>query len=397
MKKVAFLTSGGIAPCLSSSIASLIEHYNKIDNNFHFIGYQHGYYGLLKNSSFKLIFKDKSELQQLKSWGGTIIGNSRVKLSNINDCVNNGYIKKGEDPFKVAAQQLVDDKIDILHTIGGDDTNSTAAELSKYLKINGYKLVVLGLPKTIDNDVYPVSQTLGADTAAEQGAIFFENIVNENTTSRRQLIVHEIMGRNCGWLTAFTAKYYKERLDRKIFFERNGLYKKQWDIHGLYIPEIKVDVERESVRLKKIMDKYDCVNVFLSEGAGVENIVKDIQSRGDEINRDAYGHLRLDEINPGQWYSKKIAEWTGAKKVLVQKSGYFCRSASPNTIDLSLIDKVSQNAVNYAMNSKSGVVGPCDDKNGEITCIEFEKIKGGKPFDWKQEWYQKILKQIGQK
>ena len=54
----------------------------------------------------------------------------------------------------------------------------------------------MGLPKTIDNDVFPITQTLGLWTATEQGAIFFENIVNENTTSDRQLIIHEIMGRN---------------------------------------------------------------------------------------------------------------------------------------------------------------------------------------------------------
>ena len=397
MKKVAFLTSGGIAPCLTSSIATLIEYYQKKADNFKFLGYRHGYYGLLKNSSFELSFNDKNELQELKKWGGTIIGNSRVKLSNISDCVKNGYIKEGENPFQVAAQQLVMDKVDILHTIGGDDTNTTASELSKYLESNGYNLTVVGLPKTIDNDVYPISQTLGADTAAEQGSIFFENIVNENTTSRRQLIIHEVMGRNCGWLTAYTAKYYKDKLSKKTFLESNGLITNKWDIHAIYIPEMEIDIVTESIRLKKIMDRFDCVNIFLSEGAGIENIVKDMEQKGEEVNRDAYGHLRLDELNPGEWYSKRIAEWTSAEKILVQKSGYFSRSAAPNKVDLSLIKKVSKNAVNYALNSSSGVAGPSDELNGEIDCIEFKKIKGGKPFDPKLPWYQKILTEIGQK
>ena len=104
------------------------------------------------------------------------------------------------------------DKVIILHTIGGDDTNTTAADLSRYLKKNNYNLTVVGLPKTIDNDIFPIAQSLGAWTAAEQGAIFFENIVNENTTSERQLIIHEVMGRNCGWLTAATAMQYRKRL-----------------------------------------------------------------------------------------------------------------------------------------------------------------------------------------
>ena len=93
MKKVAFLTSGGIAPCLTSSIASLIEYYKKKADNFKFLGYRHGYYGLLKNSSFKLSVGNNRELLEMKNWGGTIIGNSRVKLSNANDCVKNGYIE----------------------------------------------------------------------------------------------------------------------------------------------------------------------------------------------------------------------------------------------------------------------------------------------------------------
>ena len=81
---------------------------------------------------------------------------------------------------------------------------------------NNYNLTVVGLPKTIDNDIYPIKQTLGGWTAAEQGAIFFENIINENTTSEKQLIIHEIMGRNCGWLTAATALKYRERLSKKV-------------------------------------------------------------------------------------------------------------------------------------------------------------------------------------
>ena len=113
----------------------------------------------------------------------------------INDCVKNGYIKDGDDPLKIVADQLIEDNVTILHIIGGDDTNTSAGDLLKYLKNHNYNLTVVGLPKTVDNDVFPIQQTLGAWTAAEQGAIFFENVSNENTTSSRQLIIHEVMGR----------------------------------------------------------------------------------------------------------------------------------------------------------------------------------------------------------
>ena len=63
-------------------------------------------------------------------------------------------------PLEVAADQLVKDQVDVLHTIGGDDTNTTAAHLAAYLAENDYKLIVVGLPKTIDNDVFPIKQSL---------------------------------------------------------------------------------------------------------------------------------------------------------------------------------------------------------------------------------------------
>ena len=82
------------------------------------------------------------------------------------------------------------------------------------------------------------------------------------------------------------------------------MYQKRWDIHAIYIPEIDIDIESESKRLNHIMDEHDCVNIFLSEGAGIDNIIKDLKSSGKEIKKDAFGHVRLDEINPGQWYAK---------------------------------------------------------------------------------------------
>ena len=92
--KIGFLTSGGMAPCLSSSIASLIEQYEKINTDFEYIGYLNGYYGLLKGKSLKFKFNSNDELNNLKKFGGSVLGNSRVKLTNIEDCIKNNYINK---------------------------------------------------------------------------------------------------------------------------------------------------------------------------------------------------------------------------------------------------------------------------------------------------------------
>tara|TARA_B100001029_G_scaffold179765_1_gene190868 strand:- start:87 stop:1307 length:1221 start_codon:yes stop_codon:yes gene_type:complete len=394
--KIAFLTAGGLAPCLSASIGRLVEQYYAEIPNSIMIGYLNGYKGLLQGQSIEFSSKVKINSQVLYNFGGSPIGNSRVKLTNIDDCLRNGYIQKGELPLKVAAQQLVKDGINILHTIGGDDTNTTAADLANYLEENGYDLTVVGLPKTIDNDVYPLQQTLGAWTAAEQGALFFRNVANENTTSSRNLIIHEIMGRNCGWLTAATALEYRKILDNEIFLPEILIERERWDVDAIYIPEMQLDIASEVERLKYRLDQKDSVNIFLSEGAGLESIIAEIEAQGEVINRDAFGHVRLDEINPGEWFAKQFSKQIGAEKTLIQKSGYFARSSKPCERDLELIIESADYAVKSALKKDNGVIGLDENHENKLRCIEFDRIKGGKPFNPNVEWFQNLLKDIGQ-
>tara|TARA_B100001248_G_scaffold258677_1_gene243328 strand:- start:35269 stop:36459 length:1191 start_codon:yes stop_codon:yes gene_type:complete len=392
--KVAFLTAGGLAPCLSATIARLTKNYFENYNNIQIIGYLYGYKGLLLGKSVSIPKSIIHNIDNTYQFGGSPLGNSRVKLTNIDDCVKKGYIKKGQTPLEVAANQLKKDNIKILHTIGGDDTNSTAADLSFYLKKNNYNLTVVGLPKTIDNDIYPIKQTLGGWTAAEQGAIFFENIINENTTSEKQLIIHEIMGRNCGWLTAATALKYRERLSKKKFVKELGITKEKWDIHAILLPEDKINFQEEIKRLNKIMKKNDCVNIFLSEGAGIDIIIKETEKAGFKINRDAFGHVLLDELNPGVWFAKEFGRKLNANKILIQKSGYFARSAKANQQDLSLIFEMADFAIKSALKGHNGVIGHDEENSNKLSCINFNRIKGGKPFDISSKWYQNMLNEI---
>ena len=394
--KIAFLTAGGIAPCLSSSIGALIHEYNQSAPSAEIVGYLNGYRGLLLGKSIEFPESIRSKYKVLFDFGGSPIGNSRVKLTNIKDCIHRGYVKDGEDPLKIAAEQLKKDSVNILHTIGGDDTNTMAAQLSAYLKNNGYDLTVVGLPKTVDNDVYPISQTLGAWTAAEQGAIFFENIVNENTTSTRQLLIHEVMGRNCGWLTAKTALEYRDRMSKRSFIPELLIDQERWDIDAIYIPEADFNYQTEASRLKEIMDEKDGVNIFMSEGAGLETIVREMKNNGETIPKDAFGHVRLDEINPGQWFAKQFSGALNAEKTLVQKSGYFARSAKPNKRDLELIQSSAGLAAEVALDQKSGVIGIDMDNDNKLGLIDFNRIKGGRPFDYDTEWYKNMLNEIGQ-
>ncbi|MEM7673951.1 MAG: pyrophosphate--fructose-6-phosphate 1-phosphotransferase, partial [Verrucomicrobiota bacterium] len=293
-KKVGILTAGGLAPCLSSAVGGLIERYSEMDPSIEIICYRSGYKGLLLGDFIQVTPEIRERAGILHEFGGSPIGNSRVKLTNVKDCIKRGLVKEGENPQKVAADQLIKDGVEILHTIGGDDTNTAAADLAKFLKENGYDLTVIGLPKTIDNDVFPIKQSLGAWTAAEEGATFFGNVVAEHNANPRMLIIHEVMGRACGWLTAATAAEYRKQLAAKEYVPGIGLSKERLDVHGIFIPEMGFDIEAEAKRLKSVMDTVDNVNIFISEGAGVETIVAEMEAKGEEVPRDAFGHVKLD-------------------------------------------------------------------------------------------------------
>ena len=396
MPKIAFLTAGGLAPCLSSSIGALIEQYANLCPEAELVGYLNGYRGLLLGKSVAFPAGVMQRAPLLHQFGGSVIGNSRVKLTNIADCAERGLVAEGQDPLHVAAEQLTRDEIDILHTIGGDDTNTAAANLAAYLQGNGYDLAVVGLPKTIDNDVFPIAQTLGAWTAAEQGALYYANVANENTTSQRQLLIHEIMGRNSGWLAAATAQAYRQRIAQYDFYPEMLLTRDRWDVDAVWLPEMTLDLDAEVDRLNQRMADHDCVHLFLSEGAGVDAIIKEMESRGQEVPRDAFGHPRINQLNPGQWFAKQLEERLNAGKVLVQKSGYFARSAAPNQRDIDLIRKSSAVAAAAALHGTSGVAGLDEDRGGEMRLIDFPRIRGHKPFDIGHPWFGQLLEAIGQ-
>lgn len=396
VRRVALLTAGGFAPCLSSAVGGLIGRYTEIAPDVEIIAYQHGYWGLLRGEYVTITPEVRENAGVLHDFGGSPIGNSRVKLTNYDDCLRRGLVEEGQDPLEVAAEQLKKDGVDVLHTIGGDDTNTTAADLAGYLHENNYELTVVGLPKTIDNDVVPIKQSLGAWSAAEQASVFAQNVIGEHRSGPRMLIIHEVMGRACGWLTAASALKYRKWLDTREFVPGIGLSRERWEIHGLYVPEMAIDLDAEATRLKGVMDEIGNVNIFLSEGAGVPEIIKEIEDAGGEVERDPFGHVKLDTINPGHWFGKQFAERIGAEKVMVQKSGYFSRSARANAQDLRLIKSMTDYAVECAFRGEAGVIGHDEEDGNRLKAIEFPRIAGHKPFDTETDWFRQTLSDIGQ-
>jgi pyrophosphate--fructose-6-phosphate 1-phosphotransferase len=210
------------------------------------------------------------------------------------------------------------------------------------------------------------------------------------------LIVHEVMGRHCGWLTAATAVSYRSLLDQMQWIPELGVARDNREVHAVYVPELEIDLAAEAKRLGSVMETVGNVNIFLSEGAGVDSIVEEMRSRGEEIPLDPFGHVKIDKINPGAWFADQFAPMIGAEKVLVQKSGYYSRSAPANPKDQELIKACAAVAVQSALNGISGLVGQDEDQGNVIRACEFNRVAGAKPFDTSQSWFNDLLNEIGQ-
>jgi pyrophosphate--fructose-6-phosphate 1-phosphotransferase len=170
----------------------------------------------------------------------------------------------------------------------------------------------------------------------------------------------------------------------------------RWDVHGVYVPERPIDFAAEAARLAPVMDAMGCVNIFVSEGAGAPEIVAEMERSGQEVPRDAFGHVKLDAVNPGAWMAKRLASDLRAEKTLVAKSGYFARSAPANAEDRALIEACVDVAVRAAQEGVAGLVGNDEERGGELRVIEFPRVKGGKPFDAGVAWFADLLAAIGQ-
>ena len=128
----------------------------------------------------------------------------------------------------------------------------------------------------------------------------------------------------------------------------------------------------------------------------MDTILAEMERSGEQVARDPFGHVKIDKINPGAWFGSKFAERLDAHKVLVQKSGYFSRSAAANQRDLELIKSMTDLAVESALRGEPGVIGQDEERGDELRAIEFERIRGGKPFDISAPWFSALLDSIGQ-
>jgi 6-phosphofructokinase 1 len=305
MDRIGILTGGGDCPGLNPVIRSVVR--KGINEGFQMIGIKNGWKGMIEADAVNL---DLQSISGILPKGGTILGTSRT-----NPYKEETLVKKIVDNFK-----LLD--LWALVAIGGEDTLGVAARL-----YNDFQLNIVGIPKTIDNDIAETDFSFGFDTAIN---IAMDCIDRLHTTaeSHHRIMIVETMGRHAGWIAAYAGM-------------AGGA-----DV--ILIPEKPIDIDWVCDILKKRHERGKNFSIIVvAEGAKFKEGTSVIQ----EEKTDAFGHVRLGGI--GHILSGLIEEKTGFE-TRVTVLGHIQRGGSPTAFDRVLGTRYGVKAIELVKEGKFG-------------------------------------------
>jgi ATP-dependent phosphofructokinase / diphosphate-dependent phosphofructokinase len=305
--RIGVLTGGGDCPGLNAVIRAIVRKGAGIHGH-EFVGYRDGWRGPLENDWRPL---GVPEVRGILPRGGTILGSSRT----------NPFALDG-GPQRIAAN-LADAGVDGLIAIGGEDTLGAASRLHAE-----HGLDVIGVPKTIDNDLSATDYTFGFDTAVN---IAMEAIDRLHTTadSHHRVLIVEVMGRHAGWI-AFHA----------------GL---AGGANIILIPERQFDVEEVCALVGRRFASHFAPIVVIAEGAEPKGGMPE----ADVSQRDSFGHVRLGGI--GHWLEQEIERRTG-KETRATVLGHVQRGGTPTAFDRVLATRFGLHAIDAAEAGRWGTM-----------------------------------------
>lgn len=338
IKKVAIITNGGDAPGLNAVIRAIVK--TAETNGIECYGYIEGYRGLLDNNYVKL--DSNTNASGLLHKGGTIIG-----TSNSTNVFNLKCEENGEIVYKDMSQKCIDNikeaGFDCIFTLGGDGTQKSGRDFSK----RGVN--VIGVPKTIDNDVAHTDVTFGYNTAVSVATDALDRL-HTTAESHHRIMVLEVMGRYAGWIALESA------------------------IAGgadvALIPEIPYDINKvaEKIKARKAAGKQFSI-VVVSEGAKPKD--GDIVIKKKLDDGKGLDNIRLGGI--GDQVAEDLEKLTG----LVSRCtvlGYVQRGGTPTAFDRVLSTKYGVKAMELAMEGKFNVLVTY--KNGKMDYASLEDVVG---------------------
>ena len=338
MKKVAILANGGDVAGFNAVIRGIVK--TAETHGVECYGYIEGYRGLLENTYIKL--DSATTASGILHKGGSIIGSSTN--SNVFHCKTeeNGQVVY-KDLSDVCVENVKKDEFDCIFTLGGDGTQKSARDL--FLKgIN-----VIGVPKTIDNDVACTDITFGYNTAVSVAMEALDRLHSTGETHHR-IMVLEVMGRYAGWIALESA------------IAGGG------DV--ALIPEIPYDLNKVA---EKIRDRINIGKRFslvvVAEGAKPLNgeiTVQNIRNNGEGVDNTKLGGV-------GERVAKELEKLTGleARNTTL---GYMQRGGTPTAYDRVLSTKYGSKAMELALEGKFGVLAVL--KNGKLDSVPLEDVVG---------------------
>jgi 6-phosphofructokinase 1 len=314
--RAGIVTCGGLCPGLNNVIRSLFLELYYGYGVRDVLGFRSGYSGLDPKCGVEPVKITPQVVDDIHQKGGTILGTSR-----------------GPVDIARAVDNLIARDINILFTVGGDGTQRGANDLYQEARRRGHALSVVGIPKTIDNDVGFVSRTFGFFSAVEEAARVLDCAHTEARSVPGGIGLVKLMGRHAGFVTA-------------------GAVVASQDVNFALIPEVpfKIDIFLSALRERMLAKSHAVIAV--AEGAGQDLL------EADRSACDASGNVKLKDI--GQFLREKIEAFFNTKGVPVViryfDPSYQIRSRPANSEDALLCDLFARHAVHAAMAGKTGVV-----------------------------------------
>ena len=340
IKRVAILANGGDVSGFNAVIRAIIK--TAENNNIECLGFIDGYRGLLQNNFVVLGTSSTGNAVGILPKGGSIIGSS-TNANVFNYPVEENGQRVYKDLSDICVENIKKDEIDCLFTLGGDGTQKSARDFS----LKGIN--VIGVPKTIDNDVACTEITFGYNTAVSVAAEAIDRLHTTGETHHR-IMVLEVMGRYAGWIA----------LESAI---AGGA-----DI--ALIPEIPYDINKVAEKIKNRQKRGKNFSVVVvAEGAAPKGgtiTVANTRNNGAGVDNTKLGGI-------GQVVAKQLEEITGleARNTTL---GYMQRGGTPTAFDRVLSTKYGAKAMELALEGKFGTLAVI--KNGKLDYASLEDVVG---------------------
>ncbi len=315
----AIVTCGGICPGLNNVIRSIVLRLWYGYGVRNIWGIRYGLQGFIPTFNLDFLPFNPRVVSNIHELGGTLLGSSRGDQSpeEIVDCLERQNINQ-------------------IYLIGGDGTLNAAQLIENEIEKRGLKIALIGIPKTIDNDIAFVSRSFGFETAVEAATEAIKCAHAEATSFPNGIGLVKLMGRHSGFIAASAAL-------------------SQRDVNFVLIPEVNFDLEGEhgflEVLKQRILDRGHAVLV-IAEGAGQNYL------NPDPTEKDQSGNVKLKDI--GLFMRNSISAYFKTQEIAINLKyidpSYMIRSIPANTADGLYCATLGQNAVHAAMAGKTGLV-----------------------------------------